>query len=144
MENRTIKPKLLFWTYLFQITIVSILLFIWSVVVVSDIVPHHMGTAFGRDSWLRIVLPLVFAALSIVSGIAMSLYHRRNLLWVNWTIGGGIVYTAFFIHMASRIPLSVFSILDLYIILIISLNLTYIVLLLRFKSKATKYDTAVS
>lgn len=142
MKNRPIKPQLLFWTFLFQITIVSIFLFIWSVVVVTDIVPHHMGTAFARDPWLKIVLPIAFAALSIISCIAVALYRRTNILWVNWTIAVGLVYTFSFIHMAFGIIFSAFCVLDLYIILMICINLTYIVVLYRYKSEVTKQDAA--
>ena len=125
MEYNTNKAaQLYFWTYLFQITIVSLFLLIWLVLVVSDTIPHHMGTAFGRNPWLTFFLPFVYASLSIASCIATVLYRRGTDAWVNWTIVLGIFYTVFFIMPAFRAPL--FSIICLYSVCMICVNLANI------------------
>lgn len=125
MNNRPIKSKLLFWTYLFQIAIVSLLLFIWSALVASEIIPNKAGTAFARDPWLRTTFPLVFAALSFVSCVAIILYRKGNSTWAHWTIGAGVVYTLFFIWRA-------YAIHTLYSTCMVFVNLVCIVELFKY------------
>ena len=96
MKNRPIKSKLLFWTYLFQIAIVSLLLFIWSALVALDVIPNKMGTAFNRYPWLEIVLPFCSGLLTLVSGAAIIQYRKGKHNWAYWTIAAGI-YCFFYI-----------------------------------------------
>lgn len=126
MKNRHLNTKLIFWTYLFQIAIVSILLFIWSVLVAADIIPNKAGTAFSREPWLRIALHMVFAALSIVSCVAIILYRKGNITWTHWTIGAGVVYTGLFIWLASK-SMMAFSIITLYFLCMVLMNIVFIV-----------------
>lgn len=130
MENRPIKPKQLFWTYLFQIAIVSLLLFIWSVLVALDIIPNKMGTAFNRYPWLEIVLPFCSGLLTLVSGAAIIQYRKGKNNWAYWTIAAGIVHTALFTWVAYR-TIVVFSPITFYSILMVCVNLLYIVHLFK-------------
>ena len=130
MKNRPIKSKLLFWTYLFQIAIVSLLLFIWSVLAALDVIPNKMGTAFNRYPWLEIVLPFCSGLLTLVSGAAIIQYRKGKNNWAYWTIAAGIVYTAFFTLLAFG-TMALFSPITLYSILMVCINLIYIVIISR-------------
>ena len=130
MEHGHVKPQLIFWTYLFQIAIVSLLLFIWSVLVALDVIPNKMGTAFSRDPWLKIALPLGSALLALVSVDAIIQYREGKSNWVYWTIAAGIVHTALFTWFAYR-TIVVFSPITFYSILMVCVNLLYIVHLFK-------------
>ena len=130
MEHRHVKPQLIFWTYLFQIAIVSLLLFIWRVLVALDVIPNKMGTAFNHYPWLEIALPFGSGLLTLVSGAAIIQYRKGKSNWVYWTIAAGIVHTALFMWVAYR-TIVVFSPITFYSILMVCVNLLYIVHLFK-------------
>lgn len=125
MATRHLTHKLLFWTYLFQIAIVSLFLFIWAVLVVTDSIPNKMGTAFSRYPWFETALPLGSALLTLVSGVAIILYRKGNVTWAHWTIGAGVVYALFFIWRA-------YAIHTLYSTCMVFVNLVCIVELYKY------------
>ena len=97
----------------------------------SEIIPNKAGTAFARDPWLRTTFPLVFAALSFVSCVAIILYRKNNITWAHWTIGAGVVYTGFFIWLASK-SMMVFSIIALYFLCMVLVNIVYVIELFKY------------
>ena len=130
--------RVIFWLYLFQISIVSFTSFIMSFGVITGLAPHT-GTAFARTPWLWYSILIGSLILTLASCIAILLYRKKSIKWADWTISIGIVLTLLLIvESVLRLfeGMALFDSGGCYCLFMININLAFVAFLIKYKVNA--------
>ncbi len=132
--------KIFFWTYLVQIAVLSLPVFVYTLVAIVNpyFSPH---AAFSRIPWLWYSVLAGSAIAFLMAVAAIILYVKKNKKWISLTVVLSLSISWFFILMTTWLAITGprFSFFDFrYSLFMAIINLAYLAFLIKYKVNATR------